>query len=180
MKGVIFTELFNLVEEGHGANFLDDLIDASDLPSCGAYTAVGTYDFAEMQTLVAELSKQTDMPVTNLLEHFGEHLFQRFHILYPHLFEGHDCPLGFMAQVEAVIHKEVLKLYPEAELPSFTTLDQTPDSLTLRYESSRGLAPLALGLIRGCLVHFEKPGTVTMHTDGAGFNLAVFTIRLNS
>lgn len=180
MKGVIFTELFNVVEESQGANFLDDLIDACDLPSCGAYTAVGTYDFAEMQTLVTELSKRTHMPATALLEHFGLHLFKRFHVLYPNLFTGHECPLRFLTQVELVIHKEVLKLYPEAELPNFTTLDQTPDSLTLLYESSRGLAPLALGLIRGCLGHFNRQGTVTMEADPASFNKAVFRIQLNS
>ncbi|MCZ8015823.1 MAG: heme NO-binding domain-containing protein [Limnobacter sp.] len=180
MKGVIFTELFNVVEQSQGANFLDDLIDACDLPSCGAYTSVGTYDFAEMQTLVAELSKRTHMPAAALLEHFGLHLFKRFHALYPNLFAGHDCPLRFLMQVEVVIHKEVLKLYPEAELPSFTTLDHTPNSLTLMYESRRGLAPLALGLIRGCLVHFDSQGTVTMEADPSGFNKAVFTIQLNS
>lgn len=180
MKGVIFTELFNVVEQSQGVNFLDDLIDVCDLPSCGAYTSVGTYDFAEMQTLVAELSKRTQMPATALLEHFGLHLFKRFHALYPNLFACHDCPMQFLTQVEAVIHKEVLKLYPEAELPSFTTLDHTPNSLTLLYESSRGLAPLALGLIHGCLVHFKTLGKVTMEADPADFNKAVFTIQLNS
>jgi hypothetical protein len=180
MKGVIFTELFNLVEQSQGENFLDDLIDACELPSCGAYTAVGTYDIAEMQTLVAELSRRTDLSAAVLLEHFGQHLFQRFHVLYPNLFDGHSCPLKFLQQVEVVIHKEVLKLYPEAELPSFTTLDHTPNSVTLLYESRRGLASLALGLIRGCLVHFDKPGTVTMNTDEAGFNKATFKICLDS
>ncbi|MCR2746528.1 heme NO-binding domain-containing protein [Limnobacter parvus] len=179
MKGVIFTELFGLIEQTQGEKFLDDLIDACDLPSCGAYTSVGTYNYSEMQTLVTELSKRSGLPAADLLEKFGFHLFKRFHLLYPNLFVDHTCPLHFLTQVELVIHKEVLKLYPEAELPSFNTVAKSTNSLELEYRSKRGLAPLALGLIKGCLAHFGSMGTVTMEVWEEGYNAVLFKIRLN-
>ncbi|MCX7200840.1 MAG: hypothetical protein NTV17_00650 [Burkholderiales bacterium] len=41
MKGMIFTEFLELVERTYSPEMADDLIDASNLPSGGAYTSVG-------------------------------------------------------------------------------------------------------------------------------------------
>ena len=178
MKGVIFTELFNLVENLKDADFVDDLIEECNLPSGGAYTSVGTYDYAEMQTLVFALAEKTGLPVPALMEAFGRFLFSRFHVLYPALFAGHSCPIEFLAQIEAVIHKEVLKLYPEAQLPSFDILEHSSTTITLQYKSCRGLAPLALGLIQGCIAHFQKSGEADVVFVNEDNNEAVFRIRV--
>jgi len=52
------------------------------------------------------------------------------------------------------IHVEVRKLYPDAELPTFTCDTSTPGRLTMLYRSSRPFADLAEGLIAGCIAHF--------------------------
>ena len=51
---------------------------------------------------------------------------------------------------------EVRKLYPDADLPDFTFESVGPDQLTLTYQSKRGLADLAEGLLRGCFAYFKE------------------------
>ena len=39
MKGIVFTEFLDFVADRYGEDTVDDIIDASELPSAGAYTA---------------------------------------------------------------------------------------------------------------------------------------------
>lgn len=47
MKGIIFTEFLEMVEDRFSPEIADRIIEASDLPSRGVYTAVGTYDHTD-------------------------------------------------------------------------------------------------------------------------------------
>jgi len=57
MKGIVFNEFIEMVEDKFGEDMVDDIIDESDLPSGGAYTTVGTYDHGELVTMVVKLSE---------------------------------------------------------------------------------------------------------------------------
>ena len=48
MKGMIFTEFFELVDDRFSFETSERLIEMSHLPSEGIYTSVGTYDHQEM------------------------------------------------------------------------------------------------------------------------------------
>ena len=61
MKGVIFTEFTELVEETFSMALMDDIIDECHLSSGGAYTSVGFYDYKEILELVSCLSKKIRM-----------------------------------------------------------------------------------------------------------------------
>jgi len=52
MKGIIFTSFLDLVEEKFGMEMLEEVISSANLPNKGAYTAVGTYDHAELVQMV--------------------------------------------------------------------------------------------------------------------------------
>lgn len=161
MKGVVFTEFMELVESRMGLDMLDRIITEAELPNDGAYTSVGTYDHAELVRLVMALSNATSMPIPALVHLFGQHLFQRFSESYPALFENADCVFDFLSRIDDVIHVEVRKLYPDAELPSLPCTRLAPNQLELLYSSPRGFADLAAGLIDGCISHFKEPITVT-------------------
>ena len=75
MKGIVFTEFLDLVEDKFGLGMVDDIVNSSDLSSGGAYTAIGTYDFGEMHQLITHLSAKTDIPINDLLLIYGEHFF---------------------------------------------------------------------------------------------------------
>ena len=83
MKGVVFTEFLDMVEQRFSPDMVDDIIEDANLPSGGAYTAVGTYPHDEMVALVVALSARSGAAVPDLLRAFGEYLFGRFVQGYP-------------------------------------------------------------------------------------------------
>ncbi|MDT7513665.1 heme NO-binding domain-containing protein [Rhodoferax mekongensis] len=160
MKGMVFTEFLEMVEDKFSADMVDDIIDDSAPPSGGAYTAVGTYDHNELVGMVVALSQRSGLPVPALVHAFGVHLFGRFHALYPAFFGGITSAVDFLYGIESVIHTEVRKLYPDAQLPSFDC-ERLPDGLNMLYASPRHFGDLAEGLIAGAVAHFGDPVNVT-------------------
>ncbi|MEM1127643.1 MAG: heme NO-binding domain-containing protein [Bacteroidota bacterium] len=156
MKGIVFTEFLELVEDQFGYDIADDLLEQTDLPSGGVYTAVGTYHHSEIIALVVGLSKKTGIEVAALVEAFGTHLFGRFVEMYPIFFEGITNTLDFLRTIDRHIHVEVRKLYPDASLPRFTYEEKGDDELVMIYESERPFADLARGLIKGCAAHYGE------------------------
>ncbi len=156
MKGIVYTEFLEMVESNFGLEVVDRIIEQSDLASGGAYTAVGTYDHTELLRLVGELAKVTGMTVPDLLRAFGRHLFGRFAVLYPQTLEGAYSSFSFLARIEGIVHVDVRKLYPDAELPTFECSDPNGDELTMIYRSTRPFADFAEGLIMGCAEHFGE------------------------
>ncbi len=156
MKGIVFTEFLEMVESTFGLHVVDTIIENGDLPSSGAYTSVGTYDFNEMVSLLTELSKETNISSHDLLYSFGHHLFVGLAKSHPEVVAGYKTPLALLCCIEDHIHIHVKKLYPDAELPQFKILSKTDNSLEMIYSSSRGLYALAHGLIVKTFEHFEK------------------------
>lgn len=161
MKGVVFTEFMELVESRMGLEMLDRIITDADLPNDGAYTAVGTYDHVELVRLVQALSHASGMSVSSLIHMFGEHLFERFAENYRLMFADTHNTFEFLNRVDDVIHVEVRKLYPDAELPSLVCECATSNELTVLYSSPRGFGDLAEGLIHGCIKHFGESISVS-------------------
>ncbi|WP_022950709.1 heme NO-binding domain-containing protein [Leucothrix mucor] len=161
MKGVIFTEFLEMVEDKFSPEIADRMIEASNLSTGGAYTSVGTYPHSELVEMVGHLSEESEIDVVPLIKVFGQHLFGRFVELYPEFFGNVDSCFGFLALIEDHVHVEVRKLYPDAELPTFGTEQPEPLVLEMTYQSTRPFAPVAEGLIRGCIEHFQEDITLT-------------------
>lgn len=160
MKGIVFTEFMDMVESNWSLDMVDRIIARSGVPSGGAYTAVGTYSHEEMVALVGALSGETGMATPALIKSFGKHLFGRFATLYPRFFQGVDGSFPFLSGIEDIIHAEVRKLYPDAELPTFE-VEHSPGRLVLTYISDHPFADLAHGLIEGCISHFGENIEIT-------------------
>ena len=160
MKGIVFTEFLEMVQEMFGEDMADDILDDANLESDGAYTAVGTYDYQEMVALVVELNKQTGIAIPDLLRTYGKHLFGRFTTLFPAFFEDVDSSIDFAETIENHIHIEVRKLYPDAELPTFDT-DGDETKMSMVYKSARPFADFAEGLLTGCIEHFNNDVTLS-------------------
>lgn len=156
MKGIIFTEFLEMVEQGYGWDVVDEIIIQSYLPNDGAYTAVGTYPYEQLITLVQSLSQKVDVSVAELLIVYGRFLFGRFFVSYRHFFDNIDNSFQFIQQIDNYIHVEVRKLYPDAELPQFTYNTISPSTLEVIYCSERPFADFAQGLLQGCIDHFSE------------------------
>lgn len=162
MKGIVFTEFLEMVEQEFGPVVVEEIIDSSvNLSTGGAYTSVGTYDYREMFQLVGNLSVKTGIPAPSLLEAYGKHLFQRFVKGYPSLFQSKVNLFDFLESLENHIHVEVKKLYPSAELPKFETIRVDNKKLEMVYYSQRALSDFAVGLIKGASEHFTEPVDIT-------------------
>lgn len=155
MKGVVFKELIGMVETVFGEETAEDIIAKSNLKSEGAYTSVGTYDHGEILELVTNLSQSTSTPANALVKAFGKHLAQVFKGNYEDFFKGQDT-LSFLSSVDGIIHVEVKKLYPDAELPQFKYEQASENELIMNYSSSRPFADLAEGLIEGVIAIFGE------------------------
>lgn len=178
MKGVIFTEFMELVEDQFGLEELDATIEESAIPSGGVYTAVGTYHHSEMVALVGTLSRRRNIPVDDLLHLFGKHLFGRFTQLYPELFQDCKDIFDFLVSVENYIHVEVLKLYPDAELPRFETERVSDLELKMYYYSDKSMGMLAAGLIKGAMNYFGRDGNVSLVPNKERNQPVVISIEL--
>ena len=162
MKGIIFTEFIELVETTFGYSIAAALLDGSDLPSGGAYTAVGTYDHQEVLTLVGQLQKLTGTPASDLLEAYGLFLFPKLAAQMESMSLKFDGAIDLLCSLETIIHKEVLKLYPDAELPSFNIQNINSQEIVMEYRSCRPFAHLAKGLINGCAEYYQQTLSVSM------------------
>lgn len=162
MKGIVFTEFLELVEEKFGLEMVDSMISNSNLESKGIYTSVGTYSFSEILQLLQHLSKSTNISIDNLLLVYGEHFFSVIENSYPGLLATYKDPIEMISSIEDHIHVEVRKIYPDAELPTFEVIEKTDDSLIMIYTSSRAMHHFGLGLMNKTFAHFNSKATIVL------------------
>lgn len=162
MKGIVFTEFLDMVEDKFGLEIVDYIVESSELKSKGAYTSIGTYDFVEMLQLIGHLSKKTAIPAEKLIYEYGLYFFSYLEKSYPHIFEQYKTPVDFLKSVEGHIHVQVRKIYPDAELPTFAVSEVDAGHLEMIYYSSRALYKFAEALIRKTFDHYHENCEVHM------------------
>ncbi|MDG2279425.1 MAG: heme NO-binding domain-containing protein, partial [Flavicella sp.] len=139
MKGIVFTEFLDLVEEKFGLEMVDTIIEQSNLDSGGVYTSIGTYSFSEMLSLLQNLSANTSISIDNLLLVYAEHFFSVIEKNYPDMLAMYKDPIEMLSSIEHHIHVEVKKIYHDAELPTVDVLEKTDTKLVMIYKSSRAM-----------------------------------------
>lgn len=169
MKGVVFSEFIELVENAFSMDMVDDILDDCDLESGGAYTSVGFYDYNEMLQLVTALSKRSGTEIPDLLHVFGKHLIKAFSKSFPDMFAEFDNAFDLLERIDNHVHVEVRKLYPDAELPQLGAERVDSTTLVMRYKSNRPFAELAYGLMSGAIDHYGETVDIVRedeNTDG--------------
>ena len=110
MKGIIFREFMDLVEEKFGLEVLDDVLDMSG--DEGIYTATGSYDHNDLVKLIVNLSKKTEIDPETLQQVFGHTVFKTLLASIPEnasIGQSHST-FQFIRHVEDYIHVEVKKV----------------------------------------------------------------------
>jgi hypothetical protein len=162
MKGIVFTGFLEMVEEKYGIETVDEIIGNANLKSKGAYTSIGTYHFSEMLQLLQNLSLKTKITENDLLQVYAEYFFSLLVRDYPDFFKMYSGPLDMLASIESHIHEEVLKIYPDAELPTFEVIDKNENALILIYKSSRAMCYFGLGLMYKTFEYFNSKATIVL------------------
>ncbi len=176
MKGIVFTEFLELVEDKFGLDVLDKIIEESALASGGIYTAVGTYEFSEMLSLLTHLSAHTKISIDDLLLVYAEHFFSVLADSYPGLIDKYDDPIELLSSIENHIHIEVRKIYPDAELPTFEILEKTDSHLVMIYKSSRAMYNFGLGLMNKTFEHYNCNASILLEKIKADGTEVKFSI----
>lgn len=161
MKGIIFQALEELIEEHFGLELWDEMITTTNPASGGIYVSSGTYDDKELMDYVELLTKKMGKPSSEVIQFFGVHLFKKLIEVYPRSIEN----LGlrkFLLQIESVVHVEVKKLYPHADVPKFICEEVGDNIIVMHYHSKKKLFALAHGLILGAAQYFHTPVAVKL------------------
>ena len=178
MKGIVFTEFIEMVDNKFGLSTTEKIIEKSGVD--GVYTSIGTYPHTEMVQLVVALSEETQTPIPLLLEAFGEYLFNSFTHLYPSFIEKAGDALSFLELVQSYIHQEVRKLYPNAELPEITTKRLSDTRMEMIYSSDRSMGDLAVGLVKGCFKHFKCTGNIRVINSTEDGRHVTFSVEIDN
>ena len=162
MKGIVFTILSDMVVEQMGMETWDTLLDQVELPSGGAYTSGALYDDSELFTLVGALSEHSGIPAQELVKAYGVFAFRHLAARSPVPVEPEKMHLkDFLLSLNSVIHTEVKKIYPDADLPNFGFEQPDQHTLVMVYDSHRKLCALCEGLIEGAAKFFETEVSVS-------------------
>ena len=70
-------------------------------------------------------------------------------------FEHVKSMFDFLENIDSHIHKEVVKLYPDAELPKFESNRVNDKHLIMIYYSQRKMVDFGMGLIEASSNHFN-------------------------
>ena len=161
MKGIVFVKFNEFVEESWGEAFWDELLTEADLPSEGVFTTVGLYDDEEFFTLIRLIIEKKNISGKDAQFAFGKWVFKELYAAAPpHAHDFNDV-FDFLHAVQNVIHIEVKKLNPDALLPEFDFIDESPSELTFHYKSPRKLCFLCEGLVHGLAEHTEQTVNVS-------------------
>ena len=158
MKGIIFNLLEEVVTQNHGSSTWDALLDATG--SDGAYTSLGNYPDADMQALVTQAASSLGITEIAVQRWFGLEAMPLLIERYPAFFAAHKTTKTFVTSVNSIIHPEVRKIYPGADVPTFEFSDLQDNGLLMGYHSQRKLCALAQGFIEGAARHFNETADV--------------------
>ncbi|AMM31906.1 Heme NO binding domain protein [Sinomonas atrocyanea] len=158
MKGIIFNLLEEAVVERHGADAWDGLLDGLGLD--GVYTSLGSYPDAEVYQIVEGAGRLAGLSPAEALRWFGREAMALMAGRFPAYFSAHTTALPFLLSVNSMIHPEVRKIYPGADVPTFGFRTEPSGALLMAYTSPRRLCALAHGFIDGAAAHFGETAQV--------------------
>jgi predicted hydrocarbon binding protein len=158
VKGIVFNLLEEVVSKQYGEDVWDQLLD--DAAADGVYTSLGSYPDGQLSGLVTAASKRLGLSADEVLRWFGQSAIGLLAGRYPQFFEAHVSTRAFVLTLNDIIHPEVRKIYPGAEVPEFTFDASSSSTLLIEYRSARRLCSFAVGMIEGAARHYGEEARV--------------------
>ena len=155
VKGIVFNLLSTIVVHEYGEDAWDDLLDSTGLN--GAYTSLGNYPDEELMRLVDASPKALGLPDSAaVLRWFGRRAIPILAERYPNFFTPQKSTLPFLLTLNEIIHPEVRKIYPGADVPVFDFDTSSESVLVMGYRSKRKLCALAQGFAEGAADYYGE------------------------
>ncbi len=175
MRGLIFNYLLEFIEETHGYPFVDDLIESTALLNDGSFVDGGLYPDKEFMRFIVNTSEKMQTKQATFLEQFGEWVFLPMYAKLNTVYDVNayhqstiQSAFDFIAMLNTIHYKEIVKLYPDSDFPHFNVLKRSEDELFIEYSSRRKLHHLANGLLAGCAKYFNEKLHIDMHISKTG------------
>jgi len=155
MHGMIFSELENYAEAKYGRGTWNALLRKVNLDN-RIYLAVQDYPDSEIISLVMAASSMNALPVSAVLEDFGQFIVPSLMRMYGHLLRPEWRAIDAIEHTEGTVHAVVRVQRPGAKPPRLTTQRVSPSEVLLVYTSSRKMCGLAIGIGMGLGQHFGE------------------------
>jgi len=162
VKGVVFDLLERTIVAEHGEDAWDDLLGTTGLT--GAYTSLGSYPDDHFHRLVDEAGVAFGMSPEDVIRWFGRRALLLLAASYPEFFTPHVSTRPFLLTLNDIIHPEVRKVYPGADVPWFDIDASDGDALVMGYRSHRRLCSFAEGLITGAADFYAEDVSIDQPT----------------
>jgi hypothetical protein len=146
VRGIVFNVMQDVYEAEFGAAAWDAVLAHGRLD--GAYTSLAAYDDAEFAVLVSAAAHVARVSETAVLRLVGRRGFGLLVGRHPQLVEDVSTWSDVLEQLNGVIHPEVEKIYPGAQIPAIS-VHRSGQALMVTYRSHRELCALAEGLLYG-------------------------------
>ncbi|HLI48079.1 MAG TPA: heme NO-binding domain-containing protein [Chthonomonas sp.] len=154
MKGIVFNLLESVVCSQFGEDTWDDILEESQVH--GVYTTLGNYPDDELFQIVCAASKILHISPHEVIRFFGQKSIPLMAAAHPEFFSAHNNTRSFILALNTIIHPEVRKLYPGAQVPVFEFDTSSSNKLIITYSSPRKLCAFAQGLIEGTAEYFGE------------------------
>jgi hypothetical protein len=158
VKGIVFNLLEEAVSREYGEDVWDDLLESAGVG--GAYTSLGSYPDEDLMRLVAAASSALEVSPDDIVRWFGRSAIPLLADKYPDFFTPHESTRPFVLTLNSIIHPEVRKIYPGADVPVFDYDTSSEDVLVMGYQSARQMCSFAEGLIEGTAAHYGETATI--------------------
>jgi hypothetical protein len=156
VRGLLFTDLIDMIETQFSPAIADEILSGPGLSAGGAYTAVGVYEYREFCTLLDRLVARVNVSRSTILVRFGRYHFHKLLRLYPHMVAGVTDVFGLLDRVDHPIHSTVTSIHARAEVPQILFERLSSNQARVTYQSKRGLADVAEGILLEAAVHYGQ------------------------
>lgn len=167
MKGIVFNLLEEAVTRSHGAATWDALLVASGVG--GVYTSLGSYPDEDVLKLVMAASNALGVTPNEVLRWFGREAMPLLAQRYPAFFDAHKSTRPFLLSLNSIIHPEVRKIYPGADVPTFDFEDAADGALIMGVSLRAQVVLAGAGIFggrRGALRRDHAVRSPGLHAQG--------------
>ena len=153
MKGVVYVELLELLDDLHSMEFTEQGIEEAGVVSGGAYNALGQFDDLEFVALTGAYQHLIGHEITEELYELCERVVRRCILDYPRLFPDHGTLPDTLERMESLIYlKGALYETDTTTHPDY--IDQiSPNQMVLNHHGDPHLTEFTAALIHGCAAH---------------------------
>jgi predicted hydrocarbon binding protein len=161
VNGVFHRGLKRFVVDEYGRAVWDEVrADVGVEPQ--VYLPVDARPDREFISLVEALPRYVDASPFDILEAFGERLAASLLETYgDRVVDDDPDVMALLGSLEAEVHAPLRRHDETLDPPRLACVREGPDRVTVVYESSRQLCPVAVGLVRGVGDQFGESLSVT-------------------